>query len=311
MSANVDATISLIIPVYNCARTIEANLRTALAWIDGRPESSELLVVDDHSEDETLEVIRRLSAEPGSERMHVLANDANRGKGFSVRRAMHEACGAYRVFIDDDLTYPIENVDRILSALDDGADVAVACRVHEDSRYRVPAEFLPMLVTRHYLGRTFSLLARVFLVGSLRDTQAGLKGFTASAAERLFSRQTMNRFSFDLEVLVIARQLQMCIHEVGVDYTYCKEPSTIHFVRDSVKMLRDMTRIRMNVARGRYRTSTGGEDEGKNEGNSPDDQRFENADRPGPAHNIPGAGLPADARGTRTRRADEEDADER
>lgn len=249
--------LSLIIPVYNSARFIEENLRLALTFLDGHP-GSELIVVDDCSKDETPEIVQRLAAE--DVRLRFFQNDVNRGKGFSVRRAMLEAKGERRVFNDADFTYPIGNAAHVLAALDAGADVAIACRVHDDSRYIVPAEFLPTLVTRHFMGRTFSALAKILLVGSVRDTQAGLKGFTAAAAERIFKLQTMNRFSFDLEVVVIARQLELRIDEVGVEFHYCKEPSTVHFVRDTFKMLRDMVRIKMNVARGRYDDDAAGED---------------------------------------------------
>lgn len=245
-----EVSLSLVVPVYNSANFIEANLTLALTFLDAYP-GAELIVVDDCSRDETPAIVERLAAQ--DDRLRFLRNDVNRGKGFSVRRAMLEARGARRVFNDADFTYPIGNVANVLAALDAGADVAIACRVHDDSRYIVPAEFLPTLVTRHFMGRTFSFLAQLLLVGSVRDTQAGLKGFTANAADRIFARQTMNRFSFDLEVVVIARQLGLRIDEVGVEFRYCKEPSTVHFVRDTFKMLRDMLKIRLNVARGRYR----------------------------------------------------------
>lgn len=244
--------LSLIVPVYNSARFIEPNLQKAIAFLERFPAGSELILVDDCSADATPAILERFRAAHPERRIRVLQNEPNQGKGYSVRRAMLEATGEVRVFTDADLTYPIENVENVLARLAEGCDVAVACRVHPDSRYIVPANFLPMLLTRHLMGRTFSLLARVLLVGSLRDTQAGLKGFTAAAAERVFPLQTMNRFAFDLEILTIARHLGLAVGEVGVEFHYTKEPSTIRFFGDSLKMARDMWRIRMNLARGRY-----------------------------------------------------------
>lgn len=246
-----DETLSLVIPVYNSARFIAQNLEKAHDFIGRYPEGSEILVIDDGSTDDTAAVVERTCSRLGGP-IRLIRNPINRGKSLVVRRAMGEARGAYRVFTDADLTYPIENVDHVVAALEEGADVAVACRVHPDSRYVVPARFLPMLITRHVMGRTFSLLARLALVGHLRDTQAGLKGFRAEASRRIFSKATMNRFSFDLEVLFIARRLGLKIAEVGVEFHYCKEPSTVRFVADSYKMLRDMARIRIRAARGFY-----------------------------------------------------------
>ncbi len=258
MAGGGGGSLSLIIPAYNSARFLERNLARCAAYLEESEQDWELIVVDDCSTDSTHEIAERFRERGGGERVRVLRNGKNAGKGASVRRAMLAARGDYRVFTDADLTYPIENVGRIGRSLRAGADVAVACRVHEDSRYIVNAQFLPILLTRHLLGRAFSLSARLLLVGWLRDTQAGLKGFTRAAAERIFPLQIMNRFSFDVEVLFLARRLGLKIEEVGVEFIYSKEPSTIRFATDTLRMLRDMLRIRWRALAGRYDERGGG-----------------------------------------------------
>jgi dolichyl-phosphate beta-glucosyltransferase len=112
--------------------------------------------------------------------------------------------------------------------------------------------FFHYLYTRHVMSRAFNRLVQRVLLPGILDTQAGLKGFTASAAQIVFSRQTLPGFGFDLECLFIARRHQLRIAQVPVDFHYVDEPSTISFVRHGVEMLTDLARVRRNDARGIY-----------------------------------------------------------
>jgi dolichyl-phosphate beta-glucosyltransferase len=121
-----------------------------------------------------------------------------------------------------------------------------------ESRYIMSPTFFHYLYTRHLMSRAFNRLAQQVLLPGILDTQAGLKGFTASAAEIVFSRQTLSGFGFDLECLFIARQHGLTIEQVPVDFYYGEEPSTISFVRHGAEMLMDLVRVRRNGARGVY-----------------------------------------------------------
>src|SRR5207253_1905389 len=121
----------------------------------------------------------------------LLRNDANRGKGFSVARGMAAAQGARRVFTDADLAYPVEEIDHMVRELDGGADVAIACRVLPESRYLMSPSFFHYLYTRHLMSRLFNRVVRVALLPGILDTQAGLKAFTARAAQLIFPRLTV------------------------------------------------------------------------------------------------------------------------
>jgi dolichyl-phosphate beta-glucosyltransferase len=165
---------------------------------------------------------------------------------------MRVARGAYRVFTDADLAYPTTEIDKILDALRGGADVAVACRVLPDSRYLMSPTFFSYLYTRHVMSRLFNALVRWTLIPRVRDTQAGLKGFTAAAAELVFPRVTIPRFGFDVEALFIARKFGLSIEQVAVNFRYDEEPTTVRFVKDAAEMARDLGRIRTNEWRRRY-----------------------------------------------------------
>jgi dolichyl-phosphate beta-glucosyltransferase len=112
--------------------------------------------------------------------------------------------------------------------------------------------FFHYLYTRHLMSRAFNRLTQLALLPGILDTQAGLKGFTARAAEVIFSRQTLSGFGFDLECLCIARVHNLAIKQVPVDFYYNDEPSTISFVRHGATMLGDLVRVRRNAARGLY-----------------------------------------------------------
>ena len=244
--------VTLVIPVYNAAPFLEANLRTVVEWIAQRPETWELILVDDCSTDATPALIRRLAREGVLSAVHLTEN---RGKGFALRVGLGLGRGRYLLFTDCDLAYPIENAARILERLETGADVAIASRVLAGSTYVISPSFFSYLYTRHVMGRLFNLLCRMVTVPRLTDTQAGLKGFSADVLRPLLGRLVMNGFSFDVELLRALMDRQARIVEVPVSFRYDSEPSTVRFMYDSLVMMRDLLLIRRRSLSGRYRCS--------------------------------------------------------
>ena len=245
--------LSVVVPVLNGARYIARSLAELRSWLVAAGEDAELVAVDDGSDDGTWAELQRLSREADhGVPLRAVRNPENQGKGHAVRRGLGLARGAIGVFTDADLTYPVENLAQILAALRSGADVAIASRVHADSRYLTSPEFFRRIYTRHAMGRAFNALTRQMILGELMDTQAGLKGFTKAALDRLLPRLTLDRFSFDVELLVVAKRLGLRIDEVPVTFVYCREPSTLELGRDGVRMLADLWRIRRRARRGDY-----------------------------------------------------------
>ncbi len=243
--------LSLVIPVHNAARQLPATFCAIEEYLR-RHVDTEVIFVDDASTE--FQTVRQLQEFARSMRkVTVLRNRQNMGKGFSVTRGMLHATGAYRVFTDVDLAYPIDEVDKILLQLESGSDVAIGCRVMADSRYLMSPTFFHYLYTRHLMSRAFNTFVRFTLLPGVLDTQAGLKGFTARATRAVFSRATISGFGFDVECLFIAQQHGLCVKPVPVAFRYEDEPSTVHFVRDSARMARDVARVRVNGWRGVYR----------------------------------------------------------
>lgn len=249
--ATRDVRLSIIVPVLNGADRLPATLGALTAYLGATSHPTELVVVDDGSRGEVPALLERAARETAC--VTVVRNARNLGKGSAVARGMLAARGRYRVFTDADLAYPLDQVDRIVATLESGADVAVACRVLPESRYMVSPSFFHYLYSRHLVSRAFNRLVRATLLPGILDTQAGLKGFTAAAAERCFSRLTIPRFGFDIELLLIARRQGLTVRQVPVAYRYDSEPSTVRFLRDGATMMADLVRVRWNDFRGRYR----------------------------------------------------------
>jgi dolichyl-phosphate beta-glucosyltransferase len=244
-------SLSLIIPVYNAADQLPATLEAVETFANDYPGSVEVIFVDDHStEVETQLILEDFTRTRRYARL--LINERNRGKGFSVTRGMLAARGRHRVFTDVDLAYPLSEVHKIIADLNAGHDVAIACRVLPESRYLMSPSFFHYLYTRHLMSRAFNWVVQRFLLPSILDTQAGLKGFTAEAAQLCFSRSTIPGFGFDIECLYIAQQHGLGIKQTAVSFRYDDEPTTVRFARDSQRMLTDIWQVRMNAWRGQY-----------------------------------------------------------
>lgn len=243
--------LSLVIPVYNAAEQLPATLDAVDHFAAHHASRIEVLFVDDcSSEVETQLVLEDFVGRRDYAR--VLRNAHNRGKGYSVTRGMLAARGRHRVFTDVDLAYPLDQVNRIVDELSRGADVAIACRVLPQSRYLMSPTFFHYLYTRHLMSRAFNRVVQTFLLPGILDTQAGLKGFTAAAAQLCFSRTTIPGFGFDIECLYIAQRHGLEIKQTAVNFRYDDEPTTVRFARDSSRMLQDIWQVRTNAWRGQY-----------------------------------------------------------
>lgn len=242
--------LSIVIPTWNGGHQLSATLTHIQEFRTRLGFQTEIVVVDDCSERSTARIAGAFA--DNNELAVVLRNEINRGKGHAVARGMLHATGAYRIFVDSDLAYPSCQISKLLRALEGGNDVAIACRVLPESRYVMSPTFFHYLYTRHLMSRLFNRLAQQVLLPGILDTQAGLKGFTAHAAQTIFSRQTLCGFGFDLECLFIARLHGLRIEQVPVDFYYSDEPSTISFARHGAEMLMDLVRVRRNGARGIY-----------------------------------------------------------
>jgi len=234
--------LSIILPAHNEQERLPDSLTRILGFVAAQSLEAEIIVVENGSTDRTAEVAETFArSHPG---LRVL-REARRGKGLAVRRGILAATGDYRFICDVDLSMPIEEVTRFLPPAVADAPIAIASREAPGAiRYGEPAH-------RHWVGRGFNLLVRLLAVPGLQDTQCGFKCFRADAAEELFRLQVLDGWTFDVEVLFLARRKGFRVVEIPIPWYYVPG-SRVRLLRDSFAMLTDLLRIRWYAARGRY-----------------------------------------------------------
>jgi dolichyl-phosphate beta-glucosyltransferase len=235
--------LSVIIPAYNEEPRIGPSLERVVTYLGSSRWTSEVLVVVDGSRDRTAEVVRGVATDVP---IRVLDSGVNHGKGSCVRRGMLEALGDLRVFSDADLSTPIEEVERLAATVAAGYDVAIGSRHLPGSRIEIRQPWW-----RQAMGRAFNACTRRLVMTGIRDTQCGFKLFSADAARRIFPRQRIEHFGFDVELLWIARRLGLRVAEIPV--TWIDDPrSTVRPISDAARMLVDLVRIRRADRKGLY-----------------------------------------------------------
>jgi len=228
--------LSLVIPAYNEAGRIGATVAHVCGYLDRQTYGWEVIVVIDGGPKAAADQARAAAGTRGNVR--VIENDTNRGKGYSVRRGFADARGKRLVFIDADLSLPVEGLDAMLSRFDLGADVVIASRTAPGSR----VEGAPPAM-RDVMSRVFNVAVQTLAVPGISDTQCGFKGFTAHAAKKIFSVAQSDRFGFDVEALYLARRYGFRIDEMPVICRY-RGGSSVSRVSDGVRMFVDVLRIR-------------------------------------------------------------------
>ncbi|HXE07315.1 MAG TPA: dolichyl-phosphate beta-glucosyltransferase [Acidobacteriaceae bacterium] len=236
--------LSIVIPAYNEAARIENALTRVLECIEKQGWDAEILVVDDGSTDTTPQIVHRwMERYP---RLHLIQNNGNRGKGYSVRNGLLQAAGEIVMFTDADLSAPMEEAERLFAAIADGADVAIGSRWLDKARQTIHQPLY-----RRFFGRCFNWVTRMVMGLPFKDTQCGFKAFRRQAAQVIFRLQRIERWGFDPEILFIARKLGYDIREVPVTWGH-DERSRMSYLKDGMKMLEEMAIIRGNSLAGRY-----------------------------------------------------------
>lgn len=236
--------LSVVVPAYNEEERLGATLDRMIAYLKDMPREWELVVVDDGSRDHTRELVE--TASRSHSQVRLIANERNRGKGYSVKRGMLAAQGDAVLFSDADLSSPIEEVEKLIPFLENGHDVVIGSRDIIGSKIEVPQPLF-----RRVMGYTFMVLRDWIAVSGFRDTQCGFKLFRRPAAQAVFTQSRVDGFCFDVEILAIAKTLGYRMCEVPVVWRN-DERSKVNPIGDPLKMFVDLFRIRFNILRGVY-----------------------------------------------------------
>jgi dolichyl-phosphate beta-glucosyltransferase len=238
--------LSVVIPAYNEALRIGRTLTETFDYLDAQSYTSEVIVVDDGSNDQTMQVVDAFEPHAAG-RLRVARNPGNCGKGYAVRNGMLQARGEIRLFFDADLSTPPSEIAKIIEPIAKGDyDIVFGSRA-------LVRELIGMRqsLSRELLGRVFNLIMRALVGLRFKDTQCGFKAFRWQAAQSVFTIQQIEGFGFDPEVLFIAQKQGWKLLELPVRWDHV-EGSKIRLLSTPLKMLSELLAIRWNNLNGKY-----------------------------------------------------------
>jgi dolichyl-phosphate beta-glucosyltransferase len=231
-----DVRMSIVVPAYNERDRLSKTILETIGWCRENLESYEILIVDDGSADDTLEIARGIGLHDPN--VKALACP-HLGKGAAVRMGMLNAAGIYILFMDADGATPLAEIPKLARKIDEGFPVAIGSRAASESSGTI-VEKTPF---RKFISQIFGGLVGFFGVRGIADTQCGFKMFRYDAARSLFLKQKIEGFAFDVEILYLCRRLSCAVAEVPINW-FDQKGSKVRVVRDSLTMLKDVCRVR-------------------------------------------------------------------
>lgn len=241
--------LSLIVPVYNEEQRVHTAFPHVVKFLDNSFDQWEIIYVDDGSIDGTYVALLSIQREFPSVR--IIRNSSNSGKGHAVRNGFLASKGELLLFSDADFSTPIEESKKLLESISEGYDIAIGSRGLPKSNVEVR-----QALGRETMGKVFNLVIRTLLPIEFHDTQCGFKMLSRQAVTAVLPSMQVNRFAFDVEMLIIAQLHGLRIAEVPVTWKNVLE-SKVHPLRDSFQMLRDVFAIRYRLAMNKYNYSCG------------------------------------------------------
>jgi len=237
--------LSVIIPAYNEEKRLLSTLSKICAYLSTKGFPYEIIVVDDGSTDNTLQIIKNFAS--SDKHIILLVNELNRGKGYSVRKGMLSARGEYVFFTDADLSTPIEEIEKCLPHLINGYDVVIGSRSMPGSDIIIHQPWY-----REKMGKIFNFMVNMVLLKGIIDTQCGFKGFKREVVKTVFSRCKIDGFSFDVEALYLSRKYNFKIKEIPIRWEN-SALSKVSPIKHSLQMFRDLIGIKIKDLKGDYR----------------------------------------------------------
>lgn len=233
-----DIALSIVIPAYNEQKRIEACIRRIRDYMSGFRHGYEIIVVDDGSADATAEVVEGLKSEIPE--IVMISYPDNMGKGHAVRQGMLASKGEFALLSDADLAAPIEELEKLAAAIDEGFDISIGSRALPDS---ILTHHQPRY--RELGGRALNLIVRLLAVPGIMDTQCGFKLFNRKAVQAIFPYCFVSGFAFDVEVLHLARRQGLKIKETPIRWAH-QSGSKVRPFSDGVKIAVDALKIRFH-----------------------------------------------------------------
>lgn len=236
--------ISIVIPAYNEESRIRPTLEKVYAYCTDRFRKSEIIVVNDGSSDNTASLVKNLSRRLNN--INLIHYPQNAGKGCAVRKGVLASSGNLLLTCDADLSTPIEELEKLISFIHSDYDIAIGSRGLKDSCILARQSWY-----REDMGKIFNVLVRMLVIRGIKDTQCGFKLFKGDIARSLFNKSCIDGFSFDVEVLCLAKKAGYTIKEVPV--RWMNSPfSSVEIMSDPLKMFLELLKIKSNSLTGKY-----------------------------------------------------------
>lgn len=233
--------LSVIIPAYNEEKRIAATLRDVNDYLRQQNYSYEIILIDDGSKDQTVEVARHLNIDF----LRIIDNKENHGKGYVVKQAMLETNGSLRLFTDADNSTRLNEIESFLPYFKQGYDVVIGSIEISGSTIKERAAWY-----RRALGRIAKIIIRIILIWEIHDTQRGFKCFTEKSTVKIFPKQTIERWGFDMEILQIAKKQGFKIKELPVNW---ENPAGSKVTLGAYfSTFRELLKIKLNSLKGKY-----------------------------------------------------------
>ena len=232
-----DVFISIIVPAYNEEKSLGLTIEKIVHYLNKQNYTWELIIVDDGSTDNTVNIAKDKKSKTHKSNIQIIEL-SHAGKGWAIKNGMLRSNGSLKFMCDADLSMPIENLQNFIINFDSKSEIIIGSRELKSSQRHGESIF------RKLRSKIFNSIVRILLPIPFKDTQCGFKCFKKDTAEKLFNLQQIKGFSFDVEILYLANKFGIKTTEMPIAWEH-KNQSQINSIRDSLKMLLDVLKIRI------------------------------------------------------------------
>ena len=241
-------TLDLIIPVYNESKRLKLTFQALNSFVSPRGiKVNKVIFINDGSSDNTLQKLKNSHLKFSKK---IISYTHNQGKGTAIKLGFLNATADYALFMDADMSTPINEFKKLLPYIRQNIPVIIGTRKNGHSTVTVHQPWI-----REHLGKVFTLLSQLILNTWVTDFTCGFKAFSRPAYTTISPLMTINRWGFDSEIIFLAKIFNFSIQEKSL--TWADNPATrVNLLKDIYRSLKELFQIRLNHFLGKYQLSS-------------------------------------------------------